>query len=170
MKEAGCGLRKEILRSCNVKRREMDIERGSRNEMERGTKTSNVLRIVYHSEKERRCHICLGVIEAWITRTWPLPGDVPSIVLVKYVERIVVRKEKVTGSLRADIFSSVTRFSFTHMYSLQIRIFLVACTRLYNPPCPSVGRSVGRLVTLYFFYHFYFFKLFLVILSNFKAF
>ena len=48
--------------------------------------------------------------------------------------------------------------------------FLVACTRLYNPLCPSVGRSVGRLVTLYFFYHFYFFKLFLVILSNFKAF
>ena len=36
--------------------------------------------------------------------------------------------------------------------------FLVACTRLYNPLCPSVGRLVGwlvgRLVTLYFFYDF----------------
>ena len=33
--------------------------------------------------------------------------------------------------------------------------FLVACTRLYNPLCPLVGwlvgRSVDRLVTLYFF-------------------
>ena len=29
--------------------------------------------------------------------------------------------------------------------------FSVACTRLYNPLCPSVGRLVGRLVTLCFF-------------------
>ena len=33
--------------------------------------------------------------------------------------------------------------------------FLVACTRLYNPLCPSVGRSVGRSVTFYFFLWFY---------------
>ena len=39
-------------------------------------------------------------------------------------------------------------------------VFLVACTRLYNPLCPSVGRSVGRLVrhTLLFLW-FYFFDL-----------
>ena len=37
-------------------------------------------------------------------------------------------------------------------------------------PALSVGRSVGWLVTLYFFYHFYFFKSFFVILNNFKAF
>ena len=39
-------------------------------------------------------------------------------------------------------------------------VFLVACTQLYNPLCPSVhpsvGWLVGRLVTLYFFYDFYF--------------
>ena len=29
--------------------------------------------------------------------------------------------------------------------------FLVACTQLYNPPCPLVGRSVGRLVCVSFF-------------------
>ena len=33
--------------------------------------------------------------------------------------------------------------------------FLVACTRLYNPLCPSVGWSVGRSVTLSFFSPFY---------------
>ena len=37
--------------------------------------------------------------------------------------------------------------------------FLVGCTRLYNPLCPSVGWSVGWSVTLYFFLWFYFFDL-----------
>ena len=39
---------------------------------------------------------------------------------------------------------------FTFTFSLLA--FLVACTRLYTPLSPSVG----RLVTLYFFYDFYF--------------
>ena len=34
-------------------------------------------------------------------------------------------------------------------------LFLVACTRLYTPLCPSVVWSVGWSVTLYFFYVFY---------------
>ena len=33
-------------------------------------------------------------------------------------------------------------------------LFLVACTRLYNPLCLSVGRLVGWSVTFYFFYDF----------------
>ena len=37
--------------------------------------------------------------------------------------------------------------------------FLVACTRLYTPHCPSVGWSVGPS-HFYFFYQFYFFKSF----------
>ena len=32
-------------------------------------------------------------------------------------------------------------------------LFLVACTRLYNPLCPSVGQSVGWLVMFYFFFY-----------------
>ena len=47
--------------------------------------------------------------------------------------------------------------------------FLVACTRLYNPLCRSVGLSVGLSVTFYFFYQFYLFKSFLVILSHLKS-
>ena len=34
--------------------------------------------------------------------------------------------------------------------------FLVACTRLYTPLCPSVGWLVGPSVTFYFFYVFTF--------------
>ena len=37
----------------------------------------------------------------------------------------------------------------------QLLKFLVACTRLYNPLCRSVGPSVGPSVTLCFFSSFY---------------
>ena len=68
--------------------------------------------------------------------------------------------------------SSVRAFWRILAHSAHLAQFhlLVACTQLYNPLCPSVGWSVGRLVTLYFIYHFYFFTSFLVILSNFEAF
>ena len=42
-------------------------------------------------------------------------------------------------------------------------LFLVACTRLYTPLCPSVRLLVGRSVVpsyFYFFYQFYFLKSF----------
>ena len=40
---------------------------------------------------------------------------------------------------------------------MKISVFsCVHATRLYTPPCPSVDWSVGRPVTLYFFYDFYF--------------
>ena len=49
-----------------------------------------------------------------------------------------------------------TRRDHTHIFLPRnnfCHTFLVACTRLYNPLCPSVDRSVGRLVchTLLFF-------------------
>ena len=38
--------------------------------------------------------------------------------------------------------SPVLRISLKNV----LRLFLVACTRLYNPLCLSIGRSVGWLV------------------------
>ena len=50
--------------------------------------------------------------------------------------------------------------------------FLVACTRLYTPLCPSVGWSVGRSVgrsPFYFFYSFYSYQVILSQLSDFES-
>ena len=60
--------------------------------------------------------------------------------------------------LLAGIIDLYAQFSFIE----QSKQFLVACTRLYNPLCLSVGRSVGLSVTLSFFSPFY------VILSHFQ--
>ena len=53
-------------------------------------------------------------------------------------------------------------------------IFLVACTRLYNPLCRSIGPPVGPSVTLSFFSLFDvilgYFTSFYVILSHFQSF
>ena len=62
------------------------------------------------------------------------------------------------------MLSSRSRDLFVKSFNLHVSqrlIFSVACTRLYNPLCPSVGRSVdrsvgglvGRSVTLYFFFN-----------------
>ena len=48
------------------------------------------------------------------------------------------------------------RVQFFLFFGFVSSLFLVACTRLYTPLCPSVGRSVCRFVTLYFFYGFFF--------------
>ena len=58
-------------------------------------------------------------------------------------------KIKQMNNITSVFVSSDVVFSFIHS-------FLVACTRLCNPLCPLVGRSVGWSVTLYFFYDFYF--------------
>ena len=54
-------------------------------------------------------------------------------------------------------------FKFATVYwILLFCLFLVACTRLYDLLCPSVGRSVGCSVTLSFF------SSFCIILSHFQ--
>ena len=59
--------------------------------------------------------------------------------------------EKLTGASKVS-----AQLIVSNNYVIQVgNLFLVACTRLYTPLCPSVG----LLVTLYFFYDFLLFYL-----------
>ena len=64
------------------------------------------------------------------------------------------RKVAVVGSCD-EVAVDFIPLSADDEHSLRcVKDFLVACTRLYNPLCPSVGWLVGWSVTLYFFYDF----------------
>ena len=72
--------------------------------------------------------------------------------------------------------TSVRPIFITKKFPIKCRVFLVACTRLYNPLCRSVRRSVRPSVrpsvrnTLLFFVVLRHFRVFYIILSHFKSF
>ena len=74
------------------------------------------------------------------------------------ISRFVIHE----GNWNKIFFNPRIFLLITDFYWLRIHPFLVACTQLYNPLCPSVCRSVGLLEKFSFFLSFY------VILSHFK--
>ena len=89
--------------------------------------------------------------------------DCPCHILVcQYAKGFLVRPS-ILGSIRHEVLNPKTfmisnfihhPFFFKNLF-LPANLFLVACTRLYNPLCPSVGWSVSRSYS--FFLWFYFF-------------
>ena len=78
--------------------------------------------------------------------------------ILKYPETPILNQQPIPVSVSIFINLSIYLFvSLSHTLCLCLSLshsnqaFLVACTRLYTPLCPSVSRSVGWSVTFYFF-------------------
>ena len=70
------------------------------------------------------------------------------LLVVTFIDYGLLNPESVTvvRNLKSQS-QSACRAPSVHCYVyLPVNMFLVAFTRLYNQLCPSVGRSVGRLV------------------------
>ena len=90
-----------------------------------------------------------------------LRASKPSWIWYDFCQNLIIKilqKNHVVISLTLRFLEDFKIFLIMKMIEKIVRYlkFLVACTRLYTPLCPSVGRSVGWLVTLYFFYDFIF--------------
>ena len=98
-------------------------------------------------------HLTILILEAGSVADWSIRVQQSREWIMRTRNRDFFPETKISV-VKSNIYLKDHFTRYCHIYC-----FLVACTRLYNPLCPSVSRLVGRSVTLHFFLWFYFFDL-----------